>query len=174
MTPRWFRVEVICPVLAFLGDPYDTLAAEELLLGTALQESKLRSVLQYPRGPALGLFQMEPATHDDIYENWLPYRETDEDPPHWKEMLRSHLIFLGQPPMFEGPDDRVPPFAEELACNAYYACAMARAHYYRVPAALPDAGDLEGQAHYWKNYYNTAAGSGTVEEYIASWRHFHD
>jgi hypothetical protein len=64
----------IGPVLRQLGlDEYRMQAAEELLLGTALQESGLIYRRQLNNGPALGLFQMEPATHDDIWADFLTY-----------------------------------------------------------------------------------------------------
>ena len=48
-----------------------------------------------------------------------------------------------------------------------YGAAICRLCYYRAPGALPDEGDPEGQARYWKRYYNTPLGAGTVEKYIA-------
>jgi len=45
------------------------------------------------------------------------------------------------------------------------AVTFARLHYLRVAEAVPD--DLRGQAGYWKRYYNTRLGKGTVEGYMA-------
>jgi len=50
-------------------------AAEELVLGTAIVESRLSFIKQLGSGPALGLWQIEPDTHRDVYENFLEYRE---------------------------------------------------------------------------------------------------
>ena len=50
-------------------------AAEELVLGTAIVESSLIYISQHGAGPALGLWQVEPATHDDLYANYLSYRQ---------------------------------------------------------------------------------------------------
>src|SRR5260221_162978 len=64
-------------ILAISGlglDPGDLQAPVELLLGTALQESGLTYRVQLGGGPARGLFQMEPNTHDDIWDNFLKYR----------------------------------------------------------------------------------------------------
>lgn len=47
---------------------------------------------------------------------------------------------------------------------------MARLHYMRVQDAVP--GDLEAQAAYWKKYYNTVAGKGTVGQYVDNWWEF--
>ena len=49
--------------------------AENLLMGTAAQESALGEYIrQLGNGPALGIFQMEPETFDDIVRNYLSYR----------------------------------------------------------------------------------------------------
>jgi len=99
-------------------------------------------------GPALGLFQMEPATHDDIWNNFLVYR-----------------IELGK------KVDALAVDTDSIAMvfNLIYAAAMCRVHYYRVPEALPDAGDYEAQAKYHKKFYNTELGSSTVEQYLKNW-----
>jgi hypothetical protein len=45
---------------------------------------------------------------------------------------------------------------------------FARLHYLWVtPEPIPEG--VEAQAGYWKRFYNTAAGSGTVEEYLGNW-----
>lgn len=67
-----FRDGVIVPTLELIG--LASPAAAELLLGTALVESRLIWRRQMGDGPARGLFQMEMATHDDIWNNYLKYR----------------------------------------------------------------------------------------------------
>lgn len=126
-------------------------AAEELLVGTALQESRLTYLHQLGGGPARGVFQMEPATHNDIWQHYLSYK------PDMVEKIRGLTLAA-----FPGP--------QEMEGNMYYAAAMCRVHYRRVPKALPAAGDLEAQADYWKEYYNTHLGAGTVEEYIENYQ----
>jgi len=54
--------------------------------------------------------------------------------------------------------------------NDYFGVLLCREHYRRVPVYIPD--DLVGQAQYWKTYYNTAAGKGTVDEYIVNWNRY--
>ena len=36
----------------------------------------------------------------------------------------------------------------------------------RKPDALQEAGDIEGQAAFWKQHYNTPLGKGTVTKYV--------
>ncbi len=148
-----FRNNVIKPVLAQMGA--DNLAAEELLLGTAIQESLfLKYRVQMGGGPAVSFYQMEPATHNDIWDNYLKYRD---------ELANKAIAFLSSPNA-----DKI----KELESNDNYATAMARIHYMRVPAKLPNAGDVVGQANYWKQYYNTPLGKGKPSEYIEKWNHY--
>lgn len=139
---------VIEPVLEHLG--LDSPAATELVLNTAKAESEMEYLRQLGGGPALGIYQMEPATHDDLWENFLRF-------PRWKDLARrvqSLAINKGTPD------------SQQLIGNLYYATAMCRVHYYRVPDALPPAGDLAAQAAYWKRHYNTHLGRGTEEHFL--------
>lgn len=145
-----FRDNSIVPALDFIGLNSD--AAVELLLGTALQESRLLYRKQLRGGPARGFFQMEPATHDDIWNNYLRYHKT----------LAASVIGL-----LDSPKDNKYTALEN---NDQYAAAMARIHYKRAPEALPASGDIAEIANYWKKYYNTPMGAGTPSEFEANWR----
>jgi hypothetical protein len=59
------------------------------------------------------------------------------------------------------------PSHDALIWNVRLACCMARVHYWQIPERLPAFDDLEGLAKYWKKYYNTPRGSGTVERFLA-------
>jgi hypothetical protein len=129
--------------------------AEQLVICTGLQESHLRFVDQLDRGgswwgPALGFFQMEKATHTDHWR-WLESRTE----------LRDKVKSL----MGEHPE----PW-RQLAGNVNYAAAMCRIHYRTKPGALPSGDDLEAMGRYWKKFYNTVHGKGTVEQFVASCR----
>jgi hypothetical protein len=150
--PTELRRYVIAPALRVIGMGGND--AEELLLGTALQESDCgRHLHQEGAGPALGVWQMEPATHDDIWRNYL------------LAATRSSLAVVMRSLVF-GAIVR----SAQLAGNLYYACAMARLVYERVDEKLPAAGDIEAQAAFYKRHYNTAAGAATADAYIAKWR----
>ncbi len=150
LDPPQFTAHIIRPALEAI-DLYSE-AAEELLLGTAIQESRLTYLKQIGGGPALGLFQMEPATHDDLYVNFLAY----------KQELSAKVGQLIVTP--------IP--AAEMIWNLYYAAAMCRIHYYRVKEALPEVGDISRQAAYWKAHYNTIKGAGTEQEYLENWHKY--
>jgi hypothetical protein len=156
-TPGDFVLRVIDPALAALAlDPLESrLAVRQLLLGTALQESLLRHLRQLPnqdgsRGPALGYFQMEPATHDDIWKTFLAFRA-----PLAARVRVLAGLAAGQPK------------AEKVAADPVYAAAMARLHYRRAPGRLPEVGDVAGMAAYWKRHYNTPLGRGVPAEFAA-------
>lgn len=143
---KQFRDFIIVPALDQIELYSD--AAVELLLGTAIQESRLQYLKQLGGGPALGVFQMEPATHDDIWKNYLKFR-------------KKLALDVGRLAHAINP--------QSMATDLLYAAAMCRVHYRRVPKPLPPQGDYEAQAAYWKEHYNTYEGAGTEEEYIENW-----
>lgn len=126
--------------------------AERLVLGTACKESECgRWLVQLGGGPALGVYQMEAATHADLWAHFI----------YGRDALRVKLNKIC-------PEPDPPP--SQLVGNLFYATAMCRIHYLRAPGAIP--ADLPGQAAYWKRVYNTPLGAGTVDEYISAWRQF--
>ncbi len=141
LDPRQFAFRIVRPLLRDIG--LSSFAAERLVLGTGMQESRLR-FMQQLRGPALGVYQMEAATYQDIRANFLA-RDTS---------LRRAIDAWA----IRAPDP------EEMEGNLYFATGMCRAHYRRVAADLPAPSDAAGLAQYWKRYYNTALGKGTVAE----------
>jgi hypothetical protein len=141
-----FRLLVVRPALTRIS--LWSQAAENLVLGTALQESHLIYLRQLPNGPALGPFQMEPPTHADIWDNYLAFRKDLRNP-----VSRLASFFSS---------DRPDP--GEMATNLQYAAAMCRVRYARVSAPLPDANDAPALAAYYKAFYNTYQGKATVEQ----------
>lgn len=152
IAPKQLRDLVITPVLTVLGLPHIP-EATELLLATAMQESNCGdAIAQEGGGPALGVWQMEPATEIDVWDNFLAFHQDLHDKV-------AHLTLLGS----EIND------TAQLAGNLYYACAMARVQYYRAPEALPAVGDVAGQADLYLLRYN-AGGAATAAEFTAAWR----
>ena len=131
-------------------------SALNLLLGTAATESAFGTYLrQLGGGSALGAFQMEPATGRDTWENYLFYGRT----PRRQAIYRISGV-------------RSPENNGALEWNIAYAICMARLHYRRIPEPFPLPDDVEGLAQYWKKYYNTPAGKGTVERYVRNYRKY--
>ena len=147
--PRQLRDFIVTPTLKYLALPSDKdpTAATELLLGTAMQESKCGMAIAQYGGPALGVWQIEPLTATDLVQ-WLHTR------PDLETLVVLHTGSLK---------------VDDLPGNLYLACALARLYYYRVKAALPAAGDIPAQAAYYKQYYNTPEGAATTTEYLVNW-----
>lgn len=136
----------VAPALALLPANLNTLARRQIVLGTGYKESGYIHTRQMGGGPALGFWQMEPRTHDDIWDNFLAYR------PDLKAAAEKAA---GQPS----------PTAELLVTNPVYAALMCAIQYYRSPLILPRAFDAFGQACMWKKAYN-GPGAGVVSEAV--------
>jgi len=120
--------------------------AEELLLGTAAKESYLGGLglIQIGGGPALGPWQMEPATLRDI----------------WFHVEGDLLDKVREVTGVSGPDEK------HLQYNPIYGAIMTRLHYIRIPEPLPAVSDILGQADYWDVHYNRNPHAGFPQEYV--------
>lgn len=124
--------------------------AVELLMGTCAQESQLGKYnRQIGGGPALGIFQMEPATFTDIHMNYLRFK-----PDLLRDVMKVSEVKSLNP--------------NDLVDNKTLSVCMARVHYIRVKESIPV--DLAGWAKYWKKYYNTYLGKGKEEEFISNYK----
>lgn len=140
------RVYVVRPALQRIG--LWSQAAENLVFGTGLVETQYNYLDQTTpgAGPAYGPWQMEEATHRDLWQSFLEY----------KSDLRDTLLRMAGFGVVT-----IPP-VEALHGNLFYGAAMCRVHYYRVSSPLPDVRDAAGMAGYWKQHYNTSSGAGTI------------
>ena len=113
MKATQLREQVIAPALAKIE--LCTPAAVKLLLGTACVESQCGEYIkQMGTGPALGIFQIEPATYHDLQCNFLEYRPE----------LKAKLMAL----YCEGMSAE-----ENLTCNLMFQAAVCSLIYYRAP-----------------------------------------
>jgi len=150
-----FRDLVVAPTLDAIG--LNSPAAVNLLLMTCAQESHFGQYLhQLGKGPAVGVYQMEPVTYRNHWENFLNRRP-----------LGSKVRMLAG---YRYASREIP--AEEMIGNLFFATAMCRIHYYRRPEALPAADDIAGLARYYKQWYNTPAGAANVDEVIDNYHRF--
>lgn len=156
MEPNQFLELIIRPTIKQIALYSE--AAEQLILGTIWQESQGIYLKQLGGGQALGLIQMEQATHDDIWKNYLRYQ---------LGLIQQIKQLLSINAVDEISND-IPP-AKELIGNLPYAVAMCRVHYLRVREPLPSVNNIDAMASYWKRYYNTRLGKGTVEKFIESY-----
>ncbi|MFH2100435.1 MAG: hypothetical protein ABIJ95_13050 [Pseudomonadota bacterium] len=130
--------------------PWYSTDAVALLCMTAATESLCGKYLFQNPGPALGVFQMEPATALDIFENWLAHRP---------EALA----------VVEGSQSGM-DLDIDLAGNLPFQIVMARVHYLRDREPIP--GDLAGKAAYYKRVWNTVEGAATEERALAYYRKY--
>lgn len=150
MDAHEFRTLIIRPTLKAIN--LWSLNGEYLLLGTALAESGLQN-LEQDKGPALGVYQMEPGTYKDC----LRYLNRADN-----KLLKERILTACYLECF--------PNEKALIWHLRFATCMARIKYWMDPKPLPYYKDLEAQADYWKTIYNTCLGSGTVEHYIQAWQ----
>lgn len=157
LSAKDLREYIVRPVLQYLDPeiPYSK-AAEDLLMGTAAQESRLMYLDQLTPGPgpAYGLFQMEKATAD-----WL-----------WNDYIQKDPILKGkfESLLADHPVSRM----DQMRCNMMFAAAMARMRYKVIKEPIPASGSLEDLAAYYKKYYNTYKGKATVGEFIQNYKKY--
>jgi len=120
--------------------------AVNLVMRTGMAESGFRN-LEQVNGRAIGFFQVEPLTAFDIWENFVMAR------PKYRDVLlrygfdESDIIFI-------------------VTSNIALQIALCRLHYRRVKDPIPLS--LQDQAVYWKTWYNTRMGKGTIKHFIDS------
>lgn len=144
---KQLRKYIVVPVLQDLG--MWSRDAEDLVMGTiAVESNGGQYIRQIGGGPALGICQIEMATHNDIAYRYLAAR-----PDLLSKVLKAaNVINLS---------------SDHLMSNLKYAVAICRLKYFMIPTKIP--GDLAGQAAYWKRYYNTPLGAGTEQKYIRAY-----
>ena len=143
---------IIKPTLQYMGGNYYSKESAFLLLCTAAIESNCGQYVKQINGPALGVWQMEPATHDDIWQNCDALIGAFE--------MRIYDI-CGR------------CTENSLVQSPMYACAMARLKYSMDPHSLPKlAGDssvdLKSFFAYYKRVYNTELGASTYDKWCTA------
>jgi hypothetical protein len=128
--------------------------AVELLIFTCANESNGGTYLKQISGPALGIYQMEPTTYNDIWQNYI---------------MKNSSILLR---FIHGFGINSMPSEERLIYDLRFATAMARIHYERVKQPLPAIYDLDGIWNYYKQYYNTCEGKADYHDAINRYQVF--
>lgn len=136
---------VIKPVLKALNRY--TPPFEELLIATMAHESLGGSYLKQIQGPALSAYQMEPSTHDSI----------------WNTYFVQHVQLGLNVLNICGMNRR--PKAERLATDLLYATCMAVALYQWRRADVPSCTDIDKIYEVYKKCWNTYAGDAHIEDF---------
>ena len=121
--------------------------AVDLVYKTGNAETGYRHLKQMGGGPAIGFWQVEPATLIDIMDNYVNYRP---------ELLKG-LISLGY---------NQSNIETRVMGNIALQAVFCRLKYKRDKYPLPKSDDLKAQAEYWKRVYNTRLGKGTIEHFM--------
>ena len=147
---------IIKPTLEYMGGNYNTPEARLLLLATAAIESDCGYYIKQVNGPALGIWQMEPDTHQDINFNCDALHDEDGGIRFTQDCLyMEYNIHAGD---------------SGLVNNPMYACFMARLKYSMDSEPLPKiTGDRKLDEvefyKYYKRVYNTNLGASTFEKW---------
>jgi hypothetical protein len=148
---------IIKPTLQYMGGNYYSKESAFLLLCTAAIESNCGEYIKQINGPALGIWQMEPATHDDIWQFCDAFLVRDFE--YLIERLASESV----------NDSNL---IDLIVCPSY-ACAMARLKYSMDPNQLPkltgdSSVDLKSFYDYYKRVYNTELGASTYDKWCTA------
>lgn len=132
-------------------------SVSELLMLTAAQESHLgKYIRQLDDGPARGIFQIEKNTEKLVWK-WA-IKSSD----HFFQLLRKYCTGTEY----------------DLEANLPYQIILGRLNYYSWPSPIPeitwpiDENGIHALAGYWKKYWNTQYGAGTVEEAVNNYKRF--
>jgi len=147
------RFYIVKPALSLLGPALSTRFAEDLLIATCAQESRLGEYVLQVNGPALGIYQIEPTSLADLWF-WIQHRR-----PRWDAAFAT-----------VGINPAAAVDNEAVIYNLWFATLIARLFYYRVPTALPIYTTTPNLWGYYKPFYNTLAGAATLMEFEESLR----
>ncbi len=151
---KQLRELVIQPALHSIG--LWSQEAEDLLIMICAHESNGGDYIAQERGPALGNYQMEPATYNYL---WSKLRGNDDKYMALGGKILFACHFMGKPD------------PTELIFNLKYATMMARVFFLPnreiIPTAIPS--DVEDLSRYAKKYWNTEAGKATANQYLGAY-----
>lgn len=150
MNPQQLHDYIIKPTLEYMAGNYYSKESAFLLLCTAAIESNCGEYIKQINGPALGIWQMEPDTHNDIWNNCDALKSVFFE----ESILGMHGKYNNKP----------------LIQSPMYACAMARLKYSMDPNPLPKLfGDNDLDCinffEYYKRVYNTELGASTYQKW---------
>jgi len=137
-----------------MGTKFASEDAVNLVLATGIVESRYEYIRQMGDGPARSFWQVEAATAVDNLMHYLKHR-----PKLMQECANASYVDLKH---WQDFDENI--WEEILEKNIAAGIIHCRLKYWRVPKKMPSS--IEGQAYYWKKYYNTEGGKGDPEHFI--------
>lgn len=159
-----YIIEPTLKQMNYLGGNYNTKESRFLLLCTAAIESNCGHYIKQIEGPALGIWQMEPNTYIDIWNN--------SDAIH--QLCVENLLSQTTDNFYIESKG----VTNEMVYNPRYSCAMARLKYamdIKQLPSLPESGvkglmatDAYIYFSYYKRIYNTEIGASTFGKWIGA------
>jgi len=140
---KYHLEEIAFKVCDILGNGSNNVA-HKLLVETAGAETHFGTYKDSTLGAGMGITQFDHLPFEDVKARTRMH--------HKKALIKSMDIDI----------DLVQ--WEELRYNPLLAMIFTRLKYKLVPEEIPEL--LEDRAKYWKKYYNTEAGKGSVEHYL--------
>lgn len=142
---------IVAPAVRMLPFP-NRRARALLLLATGMRESEELTYIKQIRGPALGLYQIEPTTIDYLVNYMYMQRN---------EKLTGVLMQVKAPGF---------SYVEQMPWNLMLGTILAAVRYWVVPEPLPAEGDANGMASYWGRYYNTRNVEKEVKDFARRYK----
>jgi hypothetical protein len=136
-----------------MGTRFATADAIQLVVATGIVESRYEYLRQLGDGPARSFWQVEPATCVDNLAHYLKHR-----PGLMQQCASASYVDVKH---WQNFDEKT--WEEILERNIAAGIVHCRLKYWRVPKKMPNT--IEGQAKYWKKYYNTEQGKGDPEHF---------
>ncbi|MDX1808313.1 MAG: hypothetical protein R3331_02110 [Sulfurospirillaceae bacterium] len=133
--------EIIVNVVNTLGGGQNAI---DLLSETAMSETHYGDTPDLHLHSGYGIFQFDKPGFDDVVAR---------TPQSTKDLIKK---------VYDIDIDQVSILA--LQWSPLLSTIFARLFYMLRPGAIPDT--IQGRAQYWKQYYNTFAGAGTVQHYL--------
>lgn len=155
MNPEQLLELIITPTHKYMGGNYQSDSADLLSLCTAAIESDCGYYIKQVNGPALGIWQMEPDTYNDIIDNCDAINEKNV---RFYNKINGLWNYNGY------------GLIHGLVGHPMYACAMARLKYSMDSKALPKVtgNRQEDEQSFWRYYkrvYNTPLGKSTFAKW---------
>ena len=161
MDAQQLHYYIIKPTLQYRSGNYYSKESAFLLLCTAAIESNCGEFIKQINGPALGVWQMEPATQMDIYSECDALKTVGTENSETFNFI-TDLKLKGSMTN-----------KSAMILSPMYSCSMSRLEYSMDPILLPilpvdSSVDLKSVYEYYKRVYNTELGASTYDKWYTA------
>jgi hypothetical protein len=146
-----FREDIVVPPLSALNIRSPHIV--ELLVFTCAVESAGGTYVKQVKGPALGIYQIEPKTFTDLWTNYILRK------PDIVNMLSLHFSINRIPQ----PEEVIHDLRLATICTALY---------YQYKRAIPIDSNIDTLWNLYKKYYNTDLGAAEEVQSIKAYKKF--